>query len=336
MPSARKSNHGLPPRVYLKHGAYWYVSRENRWLRLGATQAEMYTQLARHLQGASPATSSMKDVFTAWRADTTDGLRSKQPKTQRTWESMLPRLEAFFGEAPPRKIRPYHIKQFMTFDRHTCRDGPRPLGSVSANRHVEVLSAIFSWAIQRGVVDQNPCAEVRRNPERSRTVLPTSEQFLAARKRASPHLAALMDFAYVSGARRGDLIRLQRSQLGDEGIAYVPGKTAGADGRTRLIPWTPDTRAIVDEAFALQRQRGCISSYVFTPPRGSRWSEAALDSAWQRLQAGFHFHDIRAMAASRHEDPKEAQKLLAHSGELTTAIYRRGVVRVTPVGRLGY
>jgi hypothetical protein len=37
------------------------------------------------------------------------------------------------------------------------------------------------------------------------------------------------------------------------------------------------------------------------------------------------------MAATKHEDIKDAQVMLAHSGETTTAIYRRGIVRVKPV-----
>jgi hypothetical protein len=59
-----------------------------------------------------------------------------------------------------------------------------------------------------------------------------------------------------------------------------------------------------------------------------------LDTAWARLKAPFHFHDIRAMAASTHEDIADAKVMLAHSGETTTAIYRRGIVRVKPVDLL--
>jgi hypothetical protein len=50
-----------------------------------------------------------------------------------------------------------------------------------------------------------------------------------------------------------DLIRLKREHQGEEGITYVPRKTEGTDARSRLIPWTLDTRSLIDRALSLQR-----------------------------------------------------------------------------------
>jgi integrase len=199
---------------------------------------------------------------------------------------------------------------------------------------VAVLSSILSWAIQIGYLDSNPCNEVKRNAEHSRSFLPSKEQFIAVRERAGPYIAVLMDFAYVSGARRGDCIGLRRDNLTGEGVVYVPHKTKDTEPRPRLIPWTPSVRSVIDQALALQTTSGRISPYVFISPRTLQWKRGAIDNAWHRLQAGFHFHDIRAMAATEHEDIRDAQVMLAHSGETTTAVYRRGVVRVKPVSLL--
>ena len=42
----RKSNKNLPQRVYHKHGAYYLVTLENKWIRLGSTKSEMYKTLS--------------------------------------------------------------------------------------------------------------------------------------------------------------------------------------------------------------------------------------------------------------------------------------------------
>jgi hypothetical protein len=44
---ARTANKHLPLRMYWKNGAYWFVSRENKWKRLGADYAGALRALCR-------------------------------------------------------------------------------------------------------------------------------------------------------------------------------------------------------------------------------------------------------------------------------------------------
>lgn len=46
MSRKRKTNRDLPQRVYMKHGAYYFVTPENKWIRLGKTKGEMFRSLA--------------------------------------------------------------------------------------------------------------------------------------------------------------------------------------------------------------------------------------------------------------------------------------------------
>lgn len=319
MARPKRLSAGLPTRVYKKGRKFWYVTRENRWVPLGTTLAEMYRTLA---ELHEPAKLTMARVFLDWRA-APDGLQRLSAVTQRNWLGMLPRLEAFFGDAEPGQLRPHHVREFMDYDRH---GGVGRLGAVSANRHVGVLSSVLSWAIQRGYLDSNPCREVRRNPEAPRTHLPTEEEYRQARARASEELAVLMDFALVSGARRTDLLRLLASDVTPDGVLYTPQKTRRRDPRPRLVARTPDVDAILARALALNRGL----PHLFVPPQARQWTYANFNAAWQRLKPGFHFHDIRAMAASSLGDIAAAKVLLSHTGETTTAIYRRGVVVVQP------
>lgn len=49
----RKNNFNLPPRMYLKHGAYYYVSRENKWIRLSDDKAIAFSKWA-EIEGETP------------------------------------------------------------------------------------------------------------------------------------------------------------------------------------------------------------------------------------------------------------------------------------------
>ena len=49
----RKSNFNLPPRMYLKHGAYYYVSKEYKWTRLSNDKSIAFTKWA-EIEGETP------------------------------------------------------------------------------------------------------------------------------------------------------------------------------------------------------------------------------------------------------------------------------------------
>ena len=51
-----KINFNLPPRMYLKHSAYYYVSRENKWIRLSEDKAIAFSKWA-EIEGETPRES---------------------------------------------------------------------------------------------------------------------------------------------------------------------------------------------------------------------------------------------------------------------------------------
>jgi hypothetical protein len=55
MGKRRRTNKHLPTRVYLKYGTYYYVTRDNKWLRLGKTEPEMLRALGT-LRDSRPVT----------------------------------------------------------------------------------------------------------------------------------------------------------------------------------------------------------------------------------------------------------------------------------------
>jgi integrase len=209
---------------------------------------------------------------------------------------------------------------------------------VSANRAKALLSHVFSKAIEWGVVESNPCKVVRAFPERPRTRYVTDAEYRAALKLAPASLRVFMEFAYLTGARLGDIRSLTRQQLSDEGITYVAGKTRKLGNRPRMVRWSPRLRAVVAEAQSLHKKVARMN--VFVTETGLVWSEPAFRSAWSRLirkamkegvlTQSFHFHDLRAKAASDRPTDEDARKALGHSDVKTTQGYRRAPETVEP------
>ena len=72
----------------------------------------------------------------------------------------------------------------------------------------------------------------------------------------------------------------------------------------------------------------------------SHWNSEGFRACWQKLHRAWlrkggqpmHFHDVRALAATKCETPEIAQRLLGHmSIGMTLRVYRRGVERVQPL-----
>jgi len=68
-----------------------------------------------------------------------------------------------------------------------------------------------------------------------------------------------------------------------------------------------------------------------------RYTSEGFRACWQRVMRkwmrrggeNFHFHDIRALCATRCPTPEFAQRLLGHTSiAMTLRVYRRGVERV--------
>jgi len=101
------------------------------------------------------------------------------------------------------------------------------------------------------------------------------------------------------GPRRGDLLALRRENLTAEGILFTQSKT----GRTQLIEWSEELRAIVARAKALKPQ--VPGDYLLRTRAGRQYTASGFSAIWQRLIAKhvaaggqrFRFHDLRAVSA---------------------------------------
>ena len=328
----RKSNFNLPPRMYFKHGAFYYVSRENKWIRLSEDKAIAFAKWA-EIEGETPRESgSTRPMAGSMQALIEKYMVEIAPKKAKaTYQGNLmeaKNLAGVFGNMLVLEVRPTHIAKYLDI-----RGVKAP---VRANREIALLSHIFSYGMRWGLVDRNPCLGVAKHPEKGRDRYITDEEFDAVKQIASELIATVMDFAYITALRKGDILNLRLDQITDEGIWIKQSKT----GTKQLYEWTMGLIEVVNKAKQLKRPiRGL---YLFCTRQGQPYSDTGFKAMWNRVQLKwaarggkrFTFHDIRAKALT---DAKrlglDAQALAGHATAAMTEHYikQREYKRVKPL-----
>lgn len=313
----RKYHKHLPPRVYHRHGAFWFVQRDGKWLRLGPTLPDAYRALAA-LSGPQEAPQTVADAIARYRREV---LPEKAVKTQEDQGLYLTRFGEVFGGYAVNAVRPVHIQQFV---------GQWSLKPTTGNRTLEVIKHLFQKAVQWGCIDRNPAREVERFKLKERTRYVTDEELGRLYALASPMMQCAIDLAVLTGLRRADLLSLTRDHLTDAGILIQTGKT----GKALLIEWSDALRAVVAKAWAIEPR---VRRHLIVGARGKPYTADGFSAQVQRIMLKlpkaqrFRWHDLRAKSAS--DDTLEAATArLGHtSPAMTKKHYYRAPQKVRPL-----
>lgn len=309
----RKKNTHLPPCVYHRHGAFWYV-KGGKWENLGSKLPEALAEYARRVQ---PATGggmvqlirAAMEVILA--RELTDGTR----KQYRTGARIL---EEAFIDFAPEQVRGKDINRLKRgmIDRQ-----------VMFNTALSVLKQVFEYALDEELVDDSPAAAIHGYHRASRDRLLSTAEFDLIYAKATPRLQCMMDIWRLSGQRVMDVVKIRFRDLEPEGIAFRQQKT----GAKLIVMWNPELQAAVDRARSLN---GNVRSMtLFTAMHGKRRGLApayhAVNDEWRTAcqAAGVEdaqARDLRAVAGTTAKrQGKSAQALLGHTVEATTNIYLR-------------
>ncbi len=285
----------LPKNVYVKGGRYYLVKRiDGKKVWLGQSLvADGVKRLADSLKALEHgAVITVGDLLKAYLRDGTGDLR---PATLKGYAAMCephaPLMWAFG------KVR---IGSLTTADVAKYLEKRKKAGRLhGGNRERAVLSAAYEFGMRNGYAASNPSRGVRRNKEKPRKRYVTTEELQAAFGRAGIQFQELLYAALLTGLRQADLLALRVIDLRGDGIHLVESKT----GRSRIISWSAELRKLVDGAKerarkAAERHGLPIPSTVFTGRTGAPWSLWAVQSAMRRLGVDWHFHDLRAKAAT--------------------------------------
>lgn len=282
-------------------------------------------------------------VAEAWwpSRDVSDG--TLRVDTYRLNKHLLPR----WGDIPLGNIRKGDVRDWIVQMKKAGLSGP------TSNRNFALLSASLKFAVERDILDTNPCQGIPQHPEPK-----LMERFLTAEEFAAivEHLPTPADqlvatTLVTTGMRWGELAGLhwQRVDLTHGQIVIAETFPSNASvvkpvpksKRPRAVPMTPGLQGALgavavteSEPCGVEHARGgapCRSPLVFTtelgnPLRNSHWS-VVWNQAVKRSGVGgrVRIHDLRHTYASwllqAGRPIAEVSKLLGHSSIVTTERY---------------
>jgi len=253
----------------------------------------------------------MQRVFDLYKLQ---ALPNKAPRTQKDNLNEFPILETDFGHMPPETVRRSHIRKFLDI---RAEDG----APIRGNREKALLSHVFTWAMERDIIDilVNPCRGVKRNPEHARTRYVTNDEYTAVYNRAPARMQICMELAYLLAARKSEVLDLMQFDLMADGVRVRRGKGS----KTNMVNWSARLETAINEALGLPGKK---SSYLIHDEAGEKILTSSFDTAWQRLKAGFTFHDLKAKGVS---DSKAANPA-GHKSSNMIELYKRKPEQVEP------
>ncbi len=323
----RKANKHLPRGVYIEGGTYYFRIQNKQRTRLGRNLSDAMAAWAELIEPDAESLKTMSDVFDRYRLEVIP-----HKKSQTAIYTLKP-LAIVFGDMAPSDIKPRHIYAYM----HK-RSQKAPGGVL---KEVGLLSHVLTKAIEWGLIESNPCFQVSRKsyqrPPRTRYV--TDEEFDAVYDIANERVQIVMDLAVLTGLRRADILGLTRDSLTDDGILVTPSKTERSTGKTLLILWSNELRAVVDRAKKLTPH---VRLPLVCNRQGKAYKGDGFNSMWQRLIKNAHdkglitsrfmFKDLRAKSATDDDVLANAAERLGHTNqELTKRVYIRKPTRVRPL-----
>lgn len=253
---------------------------------------------------------------------------------KRSWRHDEFRLRPLLQELGSRRLDEISVIQIERYKQNRLKATTRfdrPLSPASVNRELELLSGIFTYAIDTGLLIPNPCRKVRRldeDNERTRYLSEEEEERLMAQLTGRrEHLRRIVLLAIHTLMRKGELLSLRKVNLDfRRNVIWVVNsgreRTKGKKGRP--VPMNSFVRAEL-----LEQCRLTESEYVFPSDSKSGHLEdvktaftSACDDAGIR---DFHFHDLRRTGATRlaeaGADAFYIQALLGHTDVKTSQVY---------------
>lgn len=241
-------------------------------------------------------------------------------KSRSTDNSRFKVFNAFFK--PLTQVKAITIDDIEKFKEYLLEE--KELSTVTINRYLELLSALFTYGVEHEYLKNNLCRKIKKYKHKNYKVrYLTDNEEKRLFKYLPEHLSSIVQFALMTGLRKGNILNMQRKQidfctntisvLDNKGNAYL------------VIPIADKYRAKLEELC-----RGIDEDdYLFkNPVTELPYSDIkkAFNSALQKANIkNFRFHDLRHTFATRlvmaNVPLVTVQTLMGHKNIQTTMRY---------------
>jgi integrase len=244
-------------------------------------------------------------------------------KTFRNDKLIIKRLKAYFGDRNLRSLNADILECYLSERRkigHLKFSG-KPLSNNTLNGELRLIKSIVNRAVFNGLLEKSLIKNVRgfKDVVRDRTL--TDEEYEALLGQCSPRLAAMVQLAYWTGMRRGEILGLRWDQVDLKNKVII---LEAADTKTqekREVPLTEELLGLIQRT-----PRTLGSPYVFTY-QGKRVKNIKT-AFWKAVRTAgikdFRFHDLRHCAVTNlRKAGVNDSVIMSISGHKTYAMFKR-------------
>lgn len=354
---------GLPYRVYERRGVRKYSIGHKgdggKWsfkLQCGIHERSRIVELRREaidrankLNAGAPTEDSFAALVAAWFAwqDAkplgSEGRRAETTLAENRREAK--RLVRAFGHMDVQTMNKSDGYAYLD----VCEAAKRP---AKGNKEIALARTILEYGVRVGKITANPFDGIEKNVVARKARLVTDQELSLAvevgRAMGGPqHICALaLKAAWLCVKRPVEVRALSVGQFTEAGIMWKAAKRRrGTEDKFGLIEWTPELRATVDEALAIERFKDAGEWFVFGNLSGERYTKGGWKATLSKLMARceaiakergvpfrkFSLQDCRPKGVTDkieqgHEDVQDATM---HSNErMIRQVYDRRRVRV--------
>lgn len=247
-----------------------------------------------------------------------------KPRTARDYTTDIEAIKVGLGKCPLKALRPHHV---ATYKNARAKTNP-----AHVRNELACLSSALSYAVEEGMMERNPCFEVRRPPKSVRERLVTDAEYLAVHAQAAESVKLAMLLAIRTLGAPVDVLGLGIRNV----VTYADGRKTlrFRRGKTNV---QVEVEIVGDLASALGpflANPSLHKSFVRTR-EGTPYTVDGIGAMFRRYaeKAGigdFALRDLRAKGATdmyRAQVPiKHIQLLLGHKSVRTTEIYLKGLL----------
>jgi integrase len=243
--------------------------------------------------------------------------------TQAEYKRMLTKAEPRFGSMPIKALDDQRVKE----DLLEWRDEVvRASGKREGDNRLTTISAMLSWAVDRGKLKTNPILGFKRLYSSDRSEILWLEGHIRAFMTVAPlEMQRALILALHTGQRLSDILRAAWTNYNGKTLRIRQSKG-------NVVVTIPCTRALKAMLDAMPRD----AAVILTSTTGKAWKKRHFSDQWKQASdaAGLqnlHFHDLRGTAITMLAEAgctvPEIASITGHSLKTVTTILEKYLSR---------